>query len=301
MGSEFYKEFDAAREVFDIADEVTGLDLSKLCFEGPIDTLTQTVCLQPAVTAVNLACLAVVKQAGISFDYTAGHSLGEYSALCAAAVVSRKDTLRLVFKRGDLMHRESTRSPGVMHAIMGLSIQSVDALVREAGSKKQIDSGERVSVANHNTETQVVITGTPGLVGQVSDMAVQKGAKSRPLKVSGAWHSVLMSPAEAEFSDFLNGVAFSPAEKPVVLNVTASPASDPVEIKKVMSSQLCAPVRWYDVMKQLLEDKVDTFVEIGPGKVLGNLLKRIKGKDAPGKIYNINDVKSLEKFQSEIS
>jgi [acyl-carrier-protein] S-malonyltransferase len=299
MGSEFYNEFDSVKEIFDMADEVTRLDLSTLCFEGPIESLTQTVRLQPVMTAVNLACLEVVKAAGASFDYSAGHSLGEYSALCAAEVISKQDALRLVHKRGELMHRESTKRPGVMHAIMGLSIEAVDNLVKEAVSADPADSGERVSVANHNTKTQIVITGTQKLVEKVSDMAGQKGAKSRPLKVSGAWHSALMGPAESEFSDVLNGVTFSPARKPVVLNVTASPASDPVEIKKIMSGQLCAPVRWYDVMNWMLKDKVDTFVEIGPGKVLSNLLKRIKNKESTARIYNINDLKSMEKFQTE--
>lgn len=302
MGSEFYKEFDFVREIFDMADEVTRSNLSKLCFEGPVEELTQTIRLQPAMTAVNLACLEVVRRAGIaSFDYSAGHSLGEYSALCAAGVISNQDALRLVFKRGELMHRASTRSPGVMHAIIGLSIETVEKLVKEAGGKDQAASEEVVSVANHNTKTQVVITGTPGLVRQVSDMAVHKGAKSRPLKVSGAWHSALMHQAETEFSEFLDGFIFSPAGKSVVLNVTASPATDSEEIKSVMSRQLCSSVRWYDSMCRLLADKVDTFVEIGPGKVLSNLLKRIKGKEVPCKIYNVNNLKSLEKFRSENS
>ena len=131
MGQEFYQEYDTVREIFDMAEEITRKRLSKLCFKGPMEELTETVNLQPAVTAVNLACLAVLEKADIEADFCAGHSLGEYSALCSAGVISKQDTLKLVFKRGELMHREATKYEGAMQAIVGLSITEVQELVVE--------------------------------------------------------------------------------------------------------------------------------------------------------------------------
>jgi [acyl-carrier-protein] S-malonyltransferase len=302
MASEFYHEYESVREIFHLAEAATGLNLSRLCFEGPIDALTQTVNLQPAVTVVNLACLAVVlEQTGAGFEYAAGHSLGEYSALCAAGVITKQDAMTLVMKRGELMHRASEARPGVMHALMGLSAEAVEDLVQAVRETGRTGHDADVSVANHNTDTQVVITGTPHMVEQVSAKAVEKGAKSRPLKVSGAWHSTLMHQAQVEFSEYLKTIPFSAAEKPVVLNVTAAPASSPEEIEAVMATQLCSKVRWYDAMRCLLAAGVDTFVEIGPGRVLSNLIKRIKDKDSACEIYNISDLKSLDKFRAALA
>jgi [acyl-carrier-protein] S-malonyltransferase len=158
MGEEFYQEYDIVREIFDMAEEISRINLSKLCFKGPMEDLTMTVNLQPAVTAVNLACLAVIAKENIEFHYCTGHSLGEYSALSAAGVHSKEDTVRLVLKRGQLMHREATRNQGAMHAIVGLPIADVNDLVAD------VQKDGLVSVANHNTELQIVITGDPDSV-----------------------------------------------------------------------------------------------------------------------------------------
>ena len=155
MGQEFYQQYDVVREIFDMAAETAKMNIARLCFKGPMEELTQTVNLQPAVTTVNLACLAVLKKEGAAYDVCAGHSLGEYSALNAAGVVSGEDTIGLVHKRGDLMHRESTRYKGAMHAIVGLPIAEVEDLVAE------VQPQGVVSVANHNSELQIVITGSP--------------------------------------------------------------------------------------------------------------------------------------------
>ena len=284
MGQEFYQEYDFVRELFDMVGEITKINISRLCFKGPIDELTMTVNLQPAVTAVNLACLAVIEKEGIKTDISAGHSLGEYSALGASGVVSKEDTFRLVYKRGELMHREATEHEGAMHAIVGLDINTVSELVKEV-QKEGV-----VSVANHNAEKQIVITGAPDQVKRVASLAAEKGARAIPLKVSGAWHSELIKGAEDEFNEFLESITFNAPESQIVLNVTGDSSTDPDEIKSIMAKHLCSPVRWYDSMCKLVEEKVEVFVEVGPGKVLAGLLKKAMPKDYPGKIYNVNNM-----------
>ncbi len=295
MGHDFYQEFDFVRELFDMASDISKINLSKLCFNGPMEDLTMTVHLQPAVTAVSLACLMAVEKEDIWPDYCAGHSLGEYSALCAAGIVSKENTLRLVFKRGELMHRESVKHVGTMHAILGLTIDAVEALVKEV----QKDRG--VSVANHNAVTQIVITGVPDQVNKVSSLAVSKGAKAIPLKVSGAWHSELMRGAEKDFAEFVHTIDFTKPKKPVIHNVTADTANDPAEIQKIMVKQLCSPVKWYDSMQKLVNEEVEVFAEIGPGTVLAGILKKTMPADYPYKVYNISSLKSFETFLKDVS
>ena len=249
-----------------------------------------TVNLQPAVTAVNLACLAAIEKEYRDYHCCAGHSLGEYSALTAAGVISKEDAIRLVFKRGELMHRDAIRNPGVMHAIVGLPIDEVSEMVSE-GQK-----GGVVSVANHNTELQIVITGAEKAVAQVSALATASGAKSVPLKVSGAWHSTLIKDAQHEFKEYLETISFNTPQKSVFFNVTADASDDPDEIREIMGRQLCSPVRWYDAMKKMIDEDVEVFVGVGPGRVLAGLLKKILPRDHPCKIYNVGNMKQLEKF-----
>jgi len=293
MGLDFYQEYDSVREIFDMAEEITQINVSKLCFKGPFDELTQTVNLQPAVTTVSLACLSAIEKEGVRPDVSAGHSLGEYSAMHASNITSKEDTIKLVFKRGELMHHEATRYKGAMHAIIGLPINTVEELVAE-GQQEGI-----VAVANHNTEQQIVITGAPDVVKKVSSLAASRGAKAIPLKVSGAWHSELIKGAQEKFSDFIKLIHFSTPDRPVLFNVTADYAEDVDEIKSIMAQQLCSPVKWYDSMRRLITENVEVFVEVGPGKVLTGLLKKILPKDYPCKIYNVNSMKQLERFLKE--
>ena len=293
MGLDFYQEFDVVRELFDMVEEISRINISELCFKGPFEDLTATVNLQPAITVVNLACLTAMEKAGLEPTISAGHSLGEYSALCASGIVSREDTFRLVFKRGELMHREATRNKGAMHAIIGLSINTVEKLVEE------VQKDGVVAVANHNAELQIVITGAPEPVNRVSDLAASQGAKAIPLKVSGAWHSELIQGAQEEFKDVIESMVFNAPEKPMVFNVTADVEDDPEKIQSIMSRQLCSPVKWYDSMCRLMAENIEIFVEIGPGRVLAGLLKKILPKDYPRKIYNVNSMKSLDRFLNE--
>jgi [acyl-carrier-protein] S-malonyltransferase len=293
MGQEFYQQYDVAREIFDMAEETVRMRISKLCFNGPMEELTQTINLQPAVTTVNLACLAVLKKEGIGYDFCAGHSLGEYSALNAAGVISAEDTIKLVHERGNLMHRESTRYTGAMHAIVGLPIAEVDDLVAE------VQPQGVVSVANHNSEVQIVITGSPEPVEKVSALAAEKGAKAIPLKVSGAWHSELIKGAEQEFKAVLAQIDFRSPEKSIIFNVSADTSGAADKIRETMGRQLCSPVKWYDSMGKMKNAEVETFVEVGPGRVLAGLLKKILPADYPARVYNVANMKQLERFLRE--
>lgn len=290
MGQDLYQEFDFAKEIFDAADAVTGLPMTRLSFEGPMEELTQTINLQPAVTAVNLTCLAAIQKENIQPTVCAGHSLGEYSALAAAGVVAKDDCLKLVFKRGELMHREATQHKGAMSAIVGLNIDQVSEVVKKASS-----SGV-VAVANHNSAEQIVITGAPEGVTAAGELATEQGARAIPLKVSGAWHSPLIQGAEVEFKAFLDSVALNTPQSPVVHNVTAATESEPSAIRTLMAQQLCSPVRWYDSVMKMVDDQVEVFVEIGPGRVLTGLLRKILPKGSSTESYNVYDIKTLEKF-----
>ncbi|MGD2010614.1 MAG: ACP S-malonyltransferase [Desulfobacterales bacterium] len=295
MGQDFHQEFGFVRELFDMAEEISRISLRQLCFKGPMEELTRTVNLQPAVTVVNLAFLAAVQRETDKPVVSAGHSLGEYSALHAAGVVSAEDAIRLVHKRGELMHREAIKNKGAMSALLGLTVDEVEEIV-ERGRERGV-----VSVANHNTAQQIVITGEPAAVAAVSAYAAEKGAKAIPLKVSGAWHSELIRGAEEDFKAFLQTIAFNSPQSAVVFNVTADTESDPDEIRSVMSRQLCNPVKWYDSMKQLVEAEIEIFLEIGPGKVLTGLLRKNLPKDYPATVFTVNDLNTFENFIKKTS
>ncbi len=290
MGQDLAQELDAAKAIFDAADQASGLPISKLCFEGPMEELTETVNLQPAVTAVNLAFLSAIEEKGISPQVCAGHSLGEYSALKAAGIISTEDCIKLVQKRGELMHREATRNKGAMSAIVGLDIDQVAKVVEDAAA-----SGI-VAVANHNSEAQIVITGAPDGVAKAGDLAAAQGAKAIPLKVSGAWHSPLIAGAEDDFKAFLADIPFNAPNCPVIHNVTADTESDAGKIRTMMADQLCSPVRWFDTITKMMADQIEVYVEIGPGRVLTGLLRKILPKGAGAETFNVYDLKTLDKF-----
>ena len=294
MGQEFYNKYDFVREIFDMTEELTKINISRLCFKGPMEDLTETVNLQPAVTAVNLSCLAIIKKEGLKPFASAGHSLGEYTALCSAGVVNAEETVRLVYKRGSLMHREALKHKGAMSAIIGLGIDELSAIVAD------IQEEGIIAVANHNTAQQIVITGSPEQVKKTGLIASEKGARAIPLKVSGAWHSELIKGAENEFVEFLDTFSFNKPESAIILNVTGDFGTDSDDILFTMKQQLCSPVRWYDTVQKLIKEEVEVFVEAGPGKVLAGMLKKILPKDYPRKIFNINNMKSLDNFFKEV-
>lgn len=291
MGADLVSAYAGARKVFDIASQVTGMDLQRLCFEGPMQALTQTANLQPAMTVVNLALLSVLKENGIESTVTAGHSLGEYSALVAAGVLSVEDAFRLVRRRGELMEQEANIHKGAMAAIVGLDAVQVGTLVDAVQTETDV-----VSVANYNSAEQIVITGAAAPVAQVAAAAKEKGARAIPLKVSGAWHSGLMKGAQAPFRQALAEATFNAPAIPVIFNVSAKSAEDPETIRDWMGRQLSQPVRWYEGMQRLLLQPPETIVEVGAGKVLTGLIKRMLPQAPPIEVHTVNDARSLERF-----
>ena len=295
MGQELVDQFPGVEHIFRETDRICGKPISKLCFEGPMPELTLTENCQPAITAVSLACLSVLNESGIKASVSAGHSVGECASMVSTGILSEKDALRLVHKRGALMHREALANPGHMAAVIGLDMEEVLEIVVAAKADEILD------VANHNTAQQIVITGQEDPVARAVKMAKEKKGKAIPLKVSGAWHSGLMQGGVDEFRAFMEGIPFSPPRSDMMFNATAQCETDPERIKDIMANQLVSPVKWYDIMRKMLDDGVDTFVEVGPKKVLAGLLKKIISPDHAISVFTVQDPKSLERALEEIS
>ncbi len=290
MGKDIHDLYPSAREIFDKAEDLTGMPLRKLCFEGPMEDLTLTANLQPAVTTVNLAVLACLEEKGVKPGWVAGHSLGEYSALYAAGVLSLEDTLRLVKTRGALMDQAARKNPGAMAAIMGLAPETLKKILLVLGQEGAIGA------ANYNTPDQTVISGTKALIDKASQQVTQAGGKAVPLAVSGAWHSPLMEEALEGFKKVLASVQFNSPICSLLLNVTGKPENDPLKIKEIMSQQIGQSVRWTEVINNLMTQGVSRFVEVGPKKVLLGLVRKSLPKDYPYQAYNVEDLKSLDAF-----
>jgi [acyl-carrier-protein] S-malonyltransferase len=290
MGKDLYDESPAAKEIFKQVDDICQKPISNLCFEGPLEELTITENLQPAVTAVNLACLAILKESGCDAAVSAGHSLGEYAALVSAGVINNYDALRVVHKRGQLMHREALANPGDMVAVIGIDINGLREIINET-------KGDGIlSIANHNTYEQIVITGDKEPVARAAQMVKDRTGRAISLKVSGAWHSELMKGAVDEFRQFMEDIHFSEPRSVVLFNATARKETNPEKIKDIMANQLVSPVKWYDIVRTMLKAGVETFVEVGPKNVLTGLLKKIVPDASKFNIYNVQDVKSLKQY-----
>lgn len=270
MGKEFLEADSEARALMDMAETVSGFPLRRLCLEGPLPELTRALHLQPAITAINLLCWQAVRRAGVEAVCFAGHSLGEYSALCGAGVLSPEDTMRLVTERGRLMEREGEKYPGGMRAVLGLTMEEVAGVLQDMD-----DSAGVVVAANHNSEKQVVISGDSSGLEAASSRFSEMGAKVIPLKVSVANHSPLVADAVPDFQKVMAQVSFAPPAVPVLFNATAAEEADPATIREVMARQIASPVRWYEIINNLLARDVRTFVEVGPKTVLSGLLKKI--------------------------
>jgi [acyl-carrier-protein] S-malonyltransferase len=290
MGKDIHDQYPSARGVFEKAEEITGLPLKQLCFTGPMENLTLTANLQPAVTTLNLAILACLEEKGVKPDWVAGHSLGEYSALFAARVISLEDTIRLVKTRGALMDQAAQKNPGAMAAIMGLSPKILEEIISTL--KKE----GAIGTANFNTPEQTVISGTKSLIEKASQQVTQAGGKAIPLAVSGAWHSPLMAEAIEAFKKVLDDVPFNAPACALVLNVTGKPEKDPFKIKEIMAQQIGQPVRWAEAVNYLMIQGVSQFVEVGPKKVLLGLVRKCLPKDYTYQAYNVEDLKSLDTY-----
>ena len=273
MGRDLYDSQPAARALFDEADVRLGFSLSRLCFDGPEEALTDTAVQQPALFTTGLAAWAVLSERGqADAAYLAGHSLGEFSALAAAGALSFADGLALVRRRGELMKLAGERQPGGMAAILGLDAAPVAELCASAAA----ETGRTVGVANDNCPGQVVITGDETALARAMALLGQAGArKVVRLPISIAAHSPLMDSVADEFAAAVAAAPLATARIPVIANVTAQPIATPDEIRVELTAQLTSPVRWTDSVRHLGALGVDAYVEIGPGDVLLGLVKRI--------------------------
>ena len=263
MGKSLTEVYPLSREKFDQSDQKLGYSLSNIIFEGPQDELTQTTNAQPALLTTCIAILEYFKQSGITPDYVAGHSLGEYTALVAAGAFSFEDGVYAVHKRGELMEKAVPNGEGTMAAVLGLDREILNEVTNDI-----TESGDLVQLANVNCPGQIVISGTRKGVERASIKAKEVGAKRvLPLEVSGPFHSGLMRPAAENFKAILDEITIKNAKIPVIANVSATEMEDATEIKTKLLQQLYSPVQWEQSVQRMIDLGVTTFIEIGPGKV----------------------------------
>ncbi|MGI6491619.1 MAG: ACP S-malonyltransferase [Peptococcaceae bacterium] len=288
MGKELCEKYPEAAAVYEQADATLGFSLSRLCFEGPREELDQTAITQPAVLTTSIACLAALQKAGGPVPAAvAGHSLGEYSALVAAGSLSFSDAVRLVRKRGQFMQEAVPLGAGGMAAVMGLAGKEVAAVCQRAGGPGVVEA------ANLNCPGQVVIAGTNEGLNAAEPLLKEAGARRViPLAVSAPFHSSLMLPAGERLAAELEQVTLSEPLLPVVANVSADYVRTAPEIKASLIKQVSSPVRWEECIMRLVDDGIKTFIEVGPGKVLSGLNKKIC-RDVLQ--FNVEDLASLEK------
>ncbi|MFC2016817.1 ACP S-malonyltransferase [Chloroflexota bacterium] len=287
MGRDLYDNFDSAKAVFKQADETLGFSLSRLCFEGPEAELVQTINAQPALVVVSFACLKAAQDMSGSNGlpppvFVAGHSLGEYTALAVAEVLDFVTTVYLARERGRLMYEAGLRRAGGMVAIIGLDEASLAEVCEETGTH----------IANINCPGQLVISGAKEKLSQAADLAKTKGAhRTIPLKVSGAFHTPLMQSAVDGMSEIVANLSFRKPLISVIANTTAQPLTTVEQVKAELLRQLCNGIEWQRSIEYMVDDGVSTFIEIGPGKVLSGLIRRIN-KDV--KTLNIGDAAAVK-------
>ena len=284
MGKDLYENSSAAKEVFEIANSTLGKSISNLCFEGPEEDLKQTVNTQPCIVTMSIATMEALRErVNIVPDYVAGHSLGEYCAMFSAGVMSLENTLRAIQKRADLM---SETKGGAMAAVLNASEEVLKAGLEEGNKVGYVD------VANYNSPAQVVITGAEDAVKATSDYLLANGVRRVvSLAVSGAFHSKFMESAGSKFGEFIADVELNDASIPVITNVDAEATTSREDFRIKMPRQIYSSVYWTQTIEKMVSEGVDTFIEIGPGKVLAGLNKKI-APDA--NVYNVFDLASLE-------
>jgi len=277
MGRRLAESLPSVRELYDRAGRVLGYDLAELCFEGPAERLDSTVCSQPALFVTSLAALEWLRSESpevvLSCEATAGLSLGEYTALVFAGVMRFEDGLTLVQRRGAAMQEAADATPSGMVSILGLERAQVEALCDRASG------GEILEIANLLCPGNIVVSGTVAACERAAELAPSMGAmKAVPLAVAGAFHTRIMRPADERLAEALSGLTLRKPNIPVISNVDARPHDDPEEIRRLLVQQILSPVRWEDSMQYLLKGGFDQFYEVGPGRVLRGLLRRIDRK-----------------------
>ncbi len=287
MGRDLYENFSSTKAVFQQADEALKFPLSRLCFDGPEDELRQTINAQPAILTVSFACLKAMQEvdgnSGLPAPiYFAGHSLGEYTALTAAGVLDFAATVYLARERGRLMHQAGQERPGGMVAIIGLDETLLVEVCRETDTR----------IANINCPGQLVISGAVENLNQAADLAESRGARRAiPLPVSGAFHTPLMQSAVDGMSEVIAALSFSDPVVPIIGNTTAQPLTTADMIKEELLRQLCNCVQWQRSIEYMIDNGVSTFIEIGPGKVLTGLIKRV---NKSVELINIGDAEAVK-------
>jgi len=293
MGAEIARSFPAAAEIFNKANNIVGFDLSGICFEGPAERLNATAISQPAIFVTSAAILDVLKTnpvtSGISADVTAGLSLGEYTALYAAGVISFEDALMLVEKRGQAMQAAADATEGAMVSIIGLDEEQVSQLCAEASE------GELLSAVNFNCPGQIVVSGTKAACKRAEELAPKYGAiKAVPLEVAGAFHTKMMSTAADALKEALQNCKIAePSETRIIANISAEYYQSAEKIAEGLIKQLTCPILWQKCMERLLADGVERFYEIGPGRVLTGLMRRISRKTKVVNVSNLQAIKQL--------
>jgi [acyl-carrier-protein] S-malonyltransferase len=275
MGEEAYNTWPQAKEVFQMAGAALNEDLAELCFKGPQDRLTLTENAQPALLTVSVALLKVLEDKGMTPHFVAGHSLGEYSALVAAGVISLEDGVRAVRLRGRFMQEFTPPGEGSMAALMGILKEDVEALCQQVGE----EMGRVVEPANFNSPQQIVVSGHRDAVLRLMDAAKEKGCKRAvELKVSAPFHCSLMAPAQERLAPVLEEIEFSDPAFTVVPNVTAQPVTQGAPLRELLVRQVTAPVLWQSSVERMIDEGVGLFVEVGAGTVLSGLIKKINRK-----------------------
>jgi [acyl-carrier-protein] S-malonyltransferase len=283
MGRALSERFEVARRAFDEADEVLGYPLSAICFEGPAERLTETDVCQPALVATSVAAWRVAREAGLRPELVMGHSLGEYSALVASGAMEYARALRIVAERGAAMRAAGRAAPGAMAALLGLSDDDARAIAREAGD---------VWPANFNCPGQVVVSGTADGIGRLLALAAGRGARATRLQVDGAFHSPLMAPAAERLRPALDAWDPAPPDPPF-LSTTTCEREPPERMREVLLAQLTAPVRFGDAVAAALEAGATRFVEVGHGRVLSGLVRRVRRDVAVSQVGEPADVEAM--------
>lgn len=296
MGKDLAENFPVARQVFEEADDALGFAISRLCFDGPAEELQLTENTQPAILTVSVAAFRALREAGIAVPaFVAGHSLGEYSALVAAGVLSLSDAVRSVRARGRYMQEAVPVGTGAMAAVIGGDLGAVERICAEA--RASFTEGQVCSVANFNSPGQSVIAGSTEAVDRAIELLSGVAKRVIKLKVSAPFHCALMKPAQERLAHDLERLEFKQAAIPVVTNVDARPTTAPRELRDALVRQVSSPVRWAESMQLLIEQGVDTFIEAGPGKVLSGLMRQI---NPDVKTLNAGEAASLEATQAAL-
>lgn len=287
MGVDLAREFPAAKEVFDQADDALGFSLSKLCFEGPADELMLTANSQPAILTTSIAFLRVLQaESEMRPSMVAGHSLGEYTALVCAGALSFEDAVRAVNKRGEFMQESVPVGEGAMAAVMALTADEVDQLCAEAAQ------GEVLLAANFNSPEQTVIAGHTAAIDRAVALALERNALAEKLPVSAPFHSPLMKPAATKLRQILESIAWSAPSVPVVSNVEAQPYKDAGQMTELLVKQVTSPVRWIECVNCMIGEGVTEFVEIGFGQTLSRLIHYINRDVRTSNVGTIEEVQS---------